>query len=175
MCTQVDHIGTTGVPRKRHTFVLNPIVGTYAVGDMLSSALVVLSCAALSKGGAFKVVQVSAYEKSPAGTQVKADLRVHFFRESYTPAAQNAPFKSLPAASYTSYLGSIGIASSDYVELGDGAGTDPDYAKATVIPATPEIWRSDDTNNVAYANVEIVSASTFGASEITIIIETELS
>jgi hypothetical protein len=174
MCTNPDHIGTTSDATKRHRITITGVTGTFAVGDMLSGTLYALECAGLGKGRGVKFIQADVWEKSPAGTQVKATLRLHVVRNTFTPAATNAPFVGPLAADYLNYGASIDVESALYAEIGDGAGTDPDYAKATKVLATPPIVRTNDTTNTLYVAVEIREAKTYAGADITIDLETLL-
>jgi len=158
---QNDYIGTASVPRKRHRITLTGIAGTYAIGDVLSTTLHTLSCVGLSRERDVRIVQVDAWEKAPAGAQAKPAVRVHFFRTSFTPAANNAAFIGPASASYTDYLGYVDVESALYVEVGDGTGTDPDYAFARkVLTSPPSIETNAD--NALFALVEIREAKTLG-------------
>lgn len=161
------HIGFTTKPYKRHAFDLGTIDGSYTAGDVLSSSLITLNCTALAKDMLWKPYEVHLWEKSPAGTQVKAGLRFHFFKSSFTPPAQNAPFK-FSSASYGEYLGHIDVATGDYYEVGDGAGTDPDFAFACTNYQDHEAptFASSDVANANWMVVEITETKTFATGAI---------
>lgn len=162
MC-DAQFIGTTGFPTKTHRITLTEIDGEYAVGDVLSASLHQLPCSTMKKGGLMRPFQINVYEKSPAGTQVKPALRIHFFRSSYTPPAQNDAFKGPLAANFDQAVGYIDIASADYYEVGDGAGTDPDYANA-IKPITSGLTiQSNESVNGNWCLVEIREAKTLAS------------
>ena len=175
MCACEDFIGTQNVPTKVHRTTFNDIDGAYSVGDMLIPQLTPLSCATRGKGMAMHVLGIKVWEKSPAGSQVKASLRLHFYQKQFTPPAQNDPFKGPPAADYTTYLGYHDVATAAYDEVGDGTGTDPDYALAHYIAGQQKLMRAGSETNTLWYNVEIREAKTYATpSELTIEIETEL-
>ena len=174
MCATEEFIGSTNVPRKNHRYVFNSIAGTYDSGDLLIAPLNTMNCATRGREQAMQVNQINVWEKSPAGTQVKAALRFHFYKSQFTPPAQNAPFKGPSAGNYTTYLGYVDVPSGAYVEIGDGAGADPDYALAQQVVAVPKVVRSGATTNTIWFNIEIREAKTYGTAELTVEIETEL-
>ena len=158
MC-DANFIGTTGFPTKVHNFTLSGIDGSHDVGDVLS-AVIQLPCSTMTRAGLMRVFQINAYEKSPAGTQVKPALRIHFFKSTYTPPAIGAPFKGPSSGLYNQVVGYVDIASSDYLEYGDGSGTDPDYATAQKILTTGLTLQSNETVNANWCLVEIREAKT---------------
>lgn len=174
MCASEEFIGTTNTPLKRHRFVFNSIAGAYESGDLLISALQAMNCATRGRDQPMHVAQINVWEKSPAGAQVKAALRFHFYSQQFTPPAQNAPFKGPPAADYETYLGYVDVAAASYIDVGDGTGTDPDYSLAQQVQAAAKIMRSGPVTNTIWFNIEIREAKTYGAAELTIDIETEL-
>jgi hypothetical protein len=175
MCTTDEFIGTQNVPTKVHRQTFGDIDGAYDIGDMLVPTLTPLNCATRGKSLAMHVLGINVWEKSPAGAQVKASLRFHFYQKQFTPPAQNAPFKGPPAADYTTYLGYHDVVTGLYTEIGDGSGTDPDYAFAQYVASQQRLMRTGSDTNTLWYNIEIREAKTFATpSELTIEIETEL-
>lgn len=172
MCSGASlFLGTTSIPSKPHRVVLADVAETYASGDVIGT-LKELNCAVLVPGGLAKVLQVRVYEQSPPGTQVKAPLRLHFFKKPYTPPAQGAPFKAYQTA--TEYLGNIDVASGDYIEVGDGIGTDPDWAFAKVsLESAGMFLRAEENFSKVWMLAEVRDAAVYtGAATLTIEIET---
>lgn len=174
MCATEEFIGTTNTPLKRHRYVFNSIAGTYDSGDMLINSLQAMNCATRGREHAMHISQINVWEKSPAGAQVKASLRFHFYNQQFTPPAQNAPFKGPPSADYTTYLGYVDVATGSYTDVGDGAGADPDYSLAQQVMAVAKVMRAGSTTNTIWFNIEIREAKTYGAATLTVDIETEL-
>lgn len=152
-------VGTMNIPTKVHSFSLTGIDGAYSVGDVLST-LIQLPCSTRVKNGLLRVLQVNAYEKSPAGTQVKPALRIHFFKSSFTPPAIGSPLNGPGSGLYNQVVGYVDIASADYLEYGDGSGTDPDYAVAQKPLSTGLLMQSNETVNANWCLVEIREAKT---------------
>lgn len=174
MCTSANSfIGNVSTPTKMHRVVLTDIAESYTSGDVIGT-LKQLNCAVMTAGGAARLVLVRVYEDSPAGTQVKAPLRLHFFRQTYTPPAQGSPFKGYITP--TEYLGHVDVASGDYIEVGDGIGTDPDWAYAEVIPdGGGKVLRAESASSQLWMLAEVRDDVVFaGTATLTIELETIL-
>ena len=164
-------IGRNAPVTKVHTLTIPALAGSYSIGHVLSLALHELSCPAFARGGVFRVHQVNVYEDSANGTQIKASVRLHFFRFTYTPPTQAQAFAG--PDSPVDYLGFIDIDTSVYTEVSDGTNANPDYALATKTLPEPLRLISNDDQNVAFALVEIREAKTYGTANMTIEIHTE--
>jgi len=169
----MTHVGFTTTPKKKHFFTLSDFAAEYEVGDVLSE-LLTLSCATLAIGMGMRVTQINVWERSPAGTQVKAALRFRFFNQSYTPPDPGDPFKGPSPSNRKTELGYIDIASADYEEIGDGETTDPDYANAHVPITSGKQFFTGDTYNTLWMLIEMREEKEFEeGAELQIEIQTE--
>jgi len=158
-----EHIGFITAPRKLHKITIADVAFAFTSGDMVSDQIHTLSCATLAVGMGMQVHNIKVWEGSPAGTQIKAALRFHFFKTSYTQPAQDAPWKGPLNADRKNYLGFQDLISADYLEVGDGTGTDPDYALADKVlsESARKTFYAGDVSNTLWCNVEIRETKTY--------------
>ncbi len=98
------------------TEITSLTTSAYAIGDVLNAGGLTLPIAgvSLSKDTAIDLVQVMVWEKFTVGSSIKPGMTLHFFDTDYTPPAQNAAF--LGPTGYLTHIGSVTVASSDFVE-----------------------------------------------------------
>jgi hypothetical protein len=126
-----------------------------------------IPCATLTNGGWMHLYQLTFKELNVGvGTFLKADWRLHFVRNPYAVPAQNAAFKG--PAEPNDYAGFVDILAAhwtaDGVEIGDGAGTDPDYAVVTRRFDRPLTFKADALRTSLYLVAELLEVAAYGAS-----------
>lgn len=126
--------------------------GAYAAFDAVGSAFEIPE--AIGAGGAI-VVQMLVIDRASG----MSGLRFHFYNQVPPVIADNAPW-TLPSGQENSWLGSIDVASTDWVTAGISGGNTA--MKAEITNKNIGLYNSGQANRSVWCQVQALNAMTFG-------------